>query len=264
MGNFYNQIRSFWDSQPCGTTHIDLPPQSREYFIEFDKFFETYYPYYLPFLNLDEMRGQRVLEIGLGSGFSLHRIAEVAKEAYGLDLSGGTLDLNRARDRHFNLGLNLVQASATEIPLASNSLDVVVSVGCLHHIPDIAQAVDEIHRVLKPGGTFKGMVYNRHSYRYHVYIPLSRRFNAQWQGKTTQDCVNEMYDGSGNPYGTVYSKSDVAKLFHNFQILKFHTQNFVGEEMLPVYGDRIPRNVWLKTLGKIAGLDLYFTARAMK
>ena len=73
-----------------------------------------------------------------------------------------------------------------------------------------------------------------------------------------------MYDGSGNPYGTVYSKSDVAKLFHNFQILDFHTQNFVGEEMLPVYGDRIPRNVWLKTLGKIAGLDLYFTARAMK
>ena len=264
MGKLYSQIRSFWDSQPCGTTHVNLPPQSREYFVEFDKFFEAFYPYYLPFLNLEAMRGQRVLEIGLGSGFSLHRIAEVAKDTYGLDLSANTIELNRARDRHFNLGFNLINASATEIPLADNSLDFVVSVGCLHHIPNIAQAVDEIHRVLKPGGTFKGMVYNRHSYRYHVYIPLSRRLSSQWQRKSRQDCVNEMYDGSGNPYGTVYSRSEISRLFHNFQILDFHTENFVGEEMLPVYGDRIPRNVWLKTLGKIAGLDLYFTARARK
>ncbi|HSQ25474.1 MAG TPA: hypothetical protein VLN44_13705, partial [Pyrinomonadaceae bacterium] len=99
MGKLYSQIRSFWDSQPCGTTHVNLPPQSREYFVEFDKFFETFYPYYLPFLNLEAMRGQRVLEIGLGSGFSLHRIAEVAKDTYGLDLSANTIELNRARDR---------------------------------------------------------------------------------------------------------------------------------------------------------------------
>ena len=264
MGNLYSQIRSFWDSQPCGTTHINLPPQSREYFVEFDKFFEAFYPYYLPFLNLEAMRGKRVMEIGLGSGFSLHRIAEVAKDAYGLDLSGNTIELNQARDRHFNLGLNLINASATKIPLADNSFDFVVSVGCLHHIPEIANAVDEIHRVLKPGGVFKGMVYNRHSYRYHVYIPLSIRWSGQWQGKTREDCVNEMYDGSGNPYGTVYSRSEIAELFHDFEIVDVHTENFVGEEILPVYGDRIPRNVWLKTFGKIVGLDLYFTARARK
>ena len=264
MAKLYETIRSFWDSQPCGTTHINLPPESREYFVEFDKFFDTFYPYYLPFLQLEEMRGKRVLEIGLGSGFSLHRIAEVAEEAYGLDLSANTVALNRARDRHFNLGLNLINASATNIPLADNSLDFVVSVGCLHHIPEIAKAVNEIHRILKPGGIFKGMVYNRHSFRYHVYIPLSRRWKPEWQGKTTQDCVNEMYDGSGNPYGTVYSKREISKLFAGFQILKFQTHNFVGEEILPVYGDRIPRDVWLKTLGKIVGLDLYFTARASK
>jgi hypothetical protein len=73
-----------------------------------------------------------------------------------------------------------------------------------------------------------------------------------------------MYDGSGNPYGTVYSRSEIAELFHDFEIVDVHTENFVGEEILPVYGDRIPRNVWLKTFGKIVGLDLYFTARARK
>lgn len=264
MAKIYSQIRSFWDNQPCGTAHINLPPHSREYFVEFDKFFESFYPYYLPFLNLESMRGKRVLEIGLGSGFSLHRIAEVAEACYGLDLSGGTIALNQARDRHFKLGLNLVQASATDIPLAENSLDFVVSVGCLHHIPDIQKAVTEIHRVLKPNGIFKGMVYNRRSYRYLVYIPMARRFSAQWKGKTSQDCVNEIYDGSDNPYGTVYSRGEVAAMFREFEITDFQTQNFVGEELLPRYGYRVPRNVWLKTLGKIVGLDLYFNARARK
>jgi ubiquinone/menaquinone biosynthesis C-methylase UbiE len=264
MARIYNQIRSFWDSQPCGTAHIDLPPHSKEYFIEFDKFFESFYPYYLPFLNLESMRGQRVLEIGLGSGFSLHRIAQVAKACYGLDLSGGTIALNKARDQHFKLGLNLIQASATEIPLADNSLDCVVSVGCLHHIPDIQKAVDEIHRVLKPNGIFKGMVYNRHSYRYRIYIPLARRFSAGWKGKTAQECVNEMYDGSDNPYGMVYSRREVQSMFRKFEIIDFQTQNFVGEEVSARYGYLIARNVWLRTLGKIAGLDLYFSARARK
>ncbi len=264
MAKLYSQIRNFWDSQPCGTTHINLPPQSREYFIEFDKFFESFYPYYLPFLNLEAMRGQRVLEIGLGSGFSLHRIAEVAETCYGLDLSANTLALNQARDRHFRLGCHLVQASATNIPLADNSLDFVVSVGCLHHIPDIQQAIDEIHRILKPQGIFRGMVYNRHSYRYQVYIPVTRRFGTRWRGKTAQDCVNEMYDGSDNPYGVVYSRSEISSLLRRFEMIDFQIQNFVGQEMVPGYGDRIPRNVWLKTLGRIAGLDLYFSARANK
>ena len=264
MTKIYEQIRNFWDSQPCGTTHLDLDPHSREYFIEFDKYFEALYPYYFPYLDLESMRGRRVMEIGLGSGASLHRIAQVAQTCIGLDLSGGTIELNQSRNRHFDLGIQLIQASATTIPLADNSLDTVVSVGCLHHIPEIKKAVDEIHRVLKPGGLMKGMVYNRNSYRYQIYIPLARRMSRDWRGKTRQECVNEMYDGSANPYGTVYSKRELKNLFHNFEFLDIHVENFQGEEILPRYGGRISRNVWLATAGKLAGLDLYFTARAIK
>jgi ubiquinone/menaquinone biosynthesis C-methylase UbiE len=264
MPGIYQHIRSFWDAQPCGTTHLDLEPQSREYFIEFDKFFESFYPYYLPFIDPESMRGRRVMEIGLGSGFSLQRLAERAQSCIGLDLSGNTIELNQARARHFNLRITFVQASATEIPLDDNSLDCVVSVGCLHHIPDIQKAVDEIHRVLKPEGLFKGMVYNRNSYRYQLYIPFSRRFSARWRGKSAQDCINEMYDGAGNPYGMVYSRREVAKLFNKFELVHSEVQNFVGEEVSARFGGRIPRHVWLKTAGRIAGLDLYFTARAKK
>ena len=264
MTNIYQQIRGFWDAQPCGTTHIDLPSDSREYFIEFDKYYESLYPYLLPFLNLESLRGKRVMEIGLGSGFTLQRIAEVAGQCVGLDLSGGTVKLNQARRQHFDLDIKLIQSSATAIPLRSNSLDAVVSIGCLHHIPDINAAISEIHRVLKPGGVLKAMVYNRHSFRVNFYIPLARRTSTRWRGKSSQDCINEMYDGSGNPYGMVYSKGEVTKLLDKFEQVNFRVENFEGREFLPRYGGLIPRNVWLATLGKIVGLDLYFTAKAVK
>lgn len=259
-----SRIRQFWDSQPRGTTHLSQPRGSREYFVEFDKYYETLYPYLLPFLDLESMRGKRVLEIGLGSGFTLHCIANVAKECFGLDISGETIRLNQARNTHFDLRIKLIQASATAIPFADNTFDVVVSIGCLHHIPDIQQAVAEIHRVLKPGGVFKGMVYNRNSWRFRVYIPIVRRFGRRWRGKSWEACVNEMYDGPQNPYGMVYSKVEISALFSRFGEMEFRVENFVGQELLPVIGRRIPRSFWLATFSKIAGLDLYFTARAIK
>jgi SAM-dependent methyltransferase len=266
MSKIYEQIRGFWDSQPCGTRHISTDPQSREYFLEFDKYFEDFYPYYFPFLDLESMRGKRVLEIGLGSGASLHRIAGVAAECYGLDVSGETIRLIQARQRHLGTRVTLVQSSATDIPLPDDFFDVVVSVGCLHHIPEIQKAVDEIHRVLKPGGVFKGMVYNKNSYRYRVFIPVVMRVARRWWGesKTRQEWVNEMYDGAGNPYGMVYSKAEVKKLFRGFGDFSFRTENFLGEELIPKLGGKLPRNLWLATLGRVVGLDLYFTARAVK
>lgn len=114
------------------------------------------------------------------------------------------------------------------------------------------------------GGAFKGMVYNRNSYRFRIYIPLARWFSRHWRGKTWQECVNEMYDGLGNPYGMVYSKAEVSALFNKFNKIEFRVENFVGTELIPRIGKKIPRNVWLATLGKVVGLDLYFTARAVK
>lgn len=264
MSTIYDRIKDFWNNQPCGTTHLELPSGSKEYFIEFDRYYEKLYPYLLPFLNLESMRGRSVLEIGLGSGATLHKISEVAEVCYGLDISEETIKLNQARKKYFGLRMNLMHASATDIPLADNSLDIVVSIGCLHHIPDIQKAVDEIQRVLKPGGVFKGMVYNRNSYRFRVYIPVVRRFHSHWRGKTWQECVNEMYDGKKNPYSMVYSEGEVRKLFRRFKDIKIQEENFVGTEMLPGIGTKIPRKFWLATMGKIAGLDLYFTARVVK
>ena len=256
----YDKIRNFWDLQPCGTTHLSILQGTREYFEEFDKYYENLYPYLLPFLDIESMKGKTVLEIGLGSGFTLQRIAKVAEKCYGLDISAKTIELNEKRKKYYKFECELLNASATSIPLPDNSVDIVVSIGCLHHIPDIQKAIDEIYRVLKPGGVFKGMVYNRNSYRFLVY----RRIQKYWRKKDVQQFVSKKYDGEENPYGMVYSKTDVTRLFNKFSSVKFKVENFVGEELLPWIGNKIPRKIWLTTIGKILGLDLYFTAKAVK
>lgn len=257
----YLKIQAFWDDEPCGTQHLEELPGSREYFQQFDPYYEGLYPYLLPFLNIKEMAGKTVLEIGLGSGFTLQRIAAVAGKCYGLDLSEQTIMLNQNRKAIFALDrLELIQASATDIPLPDQSVDCVVSIGCLHHIPDIDLALGEIARVLKPGGVIKGMVYYRNSYRNLVYIPLARMLHPKWRGKSWQQCVNMMYDGDNNPYGTVYSKEEMNRILVGFRDIKYQVQNFVGGEVIPYIGNRVPRGFWLNTVGKIMGLDLYFTA----
>ncbi len=103
--------------------------------------------------------GKHVLEVGCGTGLILGRVADFAATASGIDLSGGMLAKAAAR------GLNVAQASATNLPIADNSVDVAYSFKVLAHIPDIAGAMREMTRVVKPGGWVLAEFYNTRSLR---------------------------------------------------------------------------------------------------
>src|SRR5689334_868232 len=66
-------------------------------------------------------RDKEVLEVGCGTGLILDRVAEFARGARGIDLSGGMLAKAAAR------GLSVAQASATDLPIATASVDVAYS-----------------------------------------------------------------------------------------------------------------------------------------
>src|SRR4029079_11204852 len=103
--------------------------------------------------------GKAVLEVGCGTGLILHRTARFARSAAGIDLSGGMLA--RAQQR----GLRVVQASATDLPIATASVDVAYSFKVLAHIPDIEGALREMARVVRPGGWVLAEFYNARSLR---------------------------------------------------------------------------------------------------
>lgn len=100
--------------------------------------------------------GERVLEIGPGTGFyAIHAAPRVGPDGafFALDLQlPMLLELRRRNARARGAPMRLLQASATEIPLASSSLDHVYLTAVLGEIPDRPAAMAEIRRVLRPGG----------------------------------------------------------------------------------------------------------------
>lgn len=113
--------------------------------------------------------GRRVLEAGCGTGLLLSRIAGIASEAVGVDLSSGMLAHAQAR------GLDVVQGSVTALPFRDASFDTVCSFKVLAHVPDIDGALRELARVTRPGGHLVLEFYNRWSLRYLARVAAGAR-----------------------------------------------------------------------------------------
>jgi ubiquinone/menaquinone biosynthesis C-methylase UbiE len=96
-----------------------------------------------------------VLDDGCGTGafleFARRRGARVEKYV-GIDVSRGMLEHAQRRLKLAGGDPLLVQADACRLPFAENTFDVVYARGMLHHLPEPAVGMQEIRRVLKPGG----------------------------------------------------------------------------------------------------------------
>jgi ubiquinone/menaquinone biosynthesis C-methylase UbiE len=103
--------------------------------------------------------GVDVLECGVGTGLLLERVASFARSSRGIDLSGGMLQKARAR------GLDVHEASVTDIPFADASFDVTYAFKVLPHVADIQRALSEMARVTRPRGVVLAEFYNPLSLR---------------------------------------------------------------------------------------------------
>ena len=94
----------------------------------------------------------RVLEIGAGSGLNLEHYRPAATEVLALEPNSKLSALARRRAGEAGRATTFLEASAEQIPLEDVSVDAVVMTWTLCSIPDAAQALREIRRVLKPDG----------------------------------------------------------------------------------------------------------------
>jgi ubiquinone/menaquinone biosynthesis C-methylase UbiE len=94
----------------------------------------------------------RVLEIGVGSGLNLPFYSEGTACVIGLDPSGRLLSMAQQGTDRSPRQVELLKASAEAIPLDSGSIDSVVTAWTLCTVPDVARALGEARRVLRPGG----------------------------------------------------------------------------------------------------------------
>jgi ubiquinone/menaquinone biosynthesis C-methylase UbiE len=91
-----------------------------------------------------------VAELCCGRGEALTLFGSRVRRYIGIDVSEGMLQSTLKQHNHPNA--IYLQADSTRVPLSSESVDTVVLLGGIHHVPDRAQLFAEIARILKPGG----------------------------------------------------------------------------------------------------------------
>lgn len=102
---------------------------------------------------LGNMSGRSLLELGCGAGEGSVFFAKQGARVTATDLSPGMLRLARSVARAHGVSISTMLVSADSIGAADASFDVVYAANVLHHT-DLGKALDEIVRVLKPGGVF--------------------------------------------------------------------------------------------------------------
>jgi ubiquinone/menaquinone biosynthesis C-methylase UbiE len=115
------------------------------------------------FALLPELRGRRVLEVGCGTGNISLELARRGAHVTGVDLSFPMLALARRKARGEGLALGFIRAAAGSLPLGDAGFDGVMSILALDFIPDRAGALQEMVRVLRPGGFLAVALLNRYS-----------------------------------------------------------------------------------------------------
>ncbi len=98
--------------------------------------------------------GQRFLDIGCGTGWAVRYAASLMKENgefYGVDLSSKMIEKAVENPRGYK-STHFYNARVEELPFDSDFFDVAICTSSFHHYLDPSKALDEIRRVLKPGG----------------------------------------------------------------------------------------------------------------
>ncbi len=102
-------------------------------------------------LAVNELIGMKtVLDVGCGDGQIGRALFAAGSQVVGVDPTWGQISV--ARDRLG--GPNYACASASKLPIASESCDAALACLVFEHIDDVDTAIAEISRVLKPGGIF--------------------------------------------------------------------------------------------------------------
>jgi SAM-dependent methyltransferase len=217
-------VKAFWEQNPVAAEAILEEPGTAEFFRAFDALREAddCEPYAISdaIHGYSTSGGLRVLDVGCGNGYVLYQYARNGATVAGVDLTRTAVELSRRRFALGGLPGKFHEVDGNNLPFPDNHFDIVCSMGVLHHISNPRPMVDEMFRILKPGGRLIVMLYHRYSWKNLVLLRLRRLLDPRYRGKTQQEALN-MNDGDACPLALVYSRKEAAALFSRFSQIEF-------------------------------------------
>jgi SAM-dependent methyltransferase len=160
-----------------------------------------------------ELTGRDVLEIGCGMGLHSELLAGAAGHHHAIDLSPTSVEATRRRFALKGLQGNIREADAEAIPYPDASFDFVWSWGVIHHSSRTGRIVREIHRVMRPTGSCRIMVYNRDG----IIVPITYLKDHILKGRfRRQDFDTTLLASSDGFSARFYTRDQFEDLFRTF------------------------------------------------
>jgi SAM-dependent methyltransferase len=260
------RAREQWSHDPAGAVYgREHEFGTREFFDAVERHRYTEYAPWMPeVMGFNDFAGARLLEIGCGMGTDLLQFARAGAQVTGVDLTPRSIEISRQHFAVYGARGDFAIADGEGLPFADESFDVVYSNGVLHHTPDTAGAVREVHRVLRPGGQTRVMLYHRGSAHYWGQIILRHGLlrGELLRGDSPEEIMSryvEVNESGGRPLVKVYSRREARNLFSMFREVKIQVEQLTRPE-LSILGRIIPEGMF-RRLRRSVGGNVIISAR---
>jgi len=217
-------VKNYWENKHPGLKRNKHVVGTKIFFNEMEK--ERYgsifqYKYIKEKSEFNKYKNKKVLEIGIGFGTEILQYARNGAKVYGIDLTNSAIRMSNKRFKLENLTGIFQQANFKNLPYKDNTFDLVTSFGVLHHSKETQQGINEIYRVLKPGGRFIIMLYHKGFKYYFMKLFFHGVLRGEILKYSSQQIVSRHSENFGNcPLTKVYNRKEAKKMFSRFKQLE--------------------------------------------
>ncbi len=214
-----DEVRSYWEREACGTEPVvvgKLEKFSKEWFEQVESHRYQFEPFIHSVAQFTRHHGKKMLEVGVGAGIDHLQWARAGLNCHGVDLTDEAIETTRRGLEVHGLSSQLQRVDAETLPFEDNSFDLVYSWGVIHHSENPQKIISEIHRVLRTGGTFIGMMYGRYSLQsIKMWVSYALLKGKPW--KSFADVIWNHVESIGTKAYTVPELQELFSSFNSFE-----------------------------------------------
>jgi SAM-dependent methyltransferase len=216
-------------------------------------------------IPFERLKGARVLEIGCGMGLHSELMTRAGADVTAIDISPTSVEATRRRLDVKGLTAEIVEGDAVALPFEDDTFDFVWSWGVIHHSAQTARIVRQVHRVLKPGGEARVMVYNREGMVARIVFVRDLLLRGGFRRHSFDELLQQGTDGF---HARFYVQDQFEDLWRAFF-------DDVGSEIVGQDSDAVPLprglrarivplmpESWLRRAQARRGTFLFLTARS--